>query len=410
MQDRQLYQQILGLTAPWVVERVELELEAGAVHVFVGHPASWSWTCPECGRACSLHDHSPERVWRHLDTCQYQTLLHAAVPRTNCPEHGVRTVCVPWAEAGGHFTALFERLAIDWLREASQSAVAKRLGLSWDEIHGIMERAVARGLARRQAEPIPYIGVDEKAYRKGHRYVTLVNDLERGRVLYVGLERKKSSLDGFWPTLTPAQRDSIQGVAMDMWDPYEQSIREHVPNAQEKIVYDKFHIAQHLCEGVDQVRRKENKELRADGDDRLVGSKYQWLRNPENFNVHQWYMFRELRRSTLKTARAWALKEQIMALWEYQREKPARKFFGWWYRWATHSRLKPMIDKAKMLKARLTNVLTYLKHGITNALSEGLNAKIQWVKYTARGFRNVDNLIRAIYFHCGGLELAPSAT
>jgi transposase len=410
MQDRQLYQQILGLTAPWVVERVELELEAGAVHVYVGHPATAAWACPECGRLCPLHDHAPQRTWRHLDTCQYQTLLHAAVPRTNCPEHGVRLVRVPWAEPGGHFTALFERLAIDWLREASQSAVAKRLGLSWEEIHGIMERAVTRGLARRQAEEIPHIGVDEKAFRKGHRYVTLVNDLERGRVLHVAEDRKKSSLDGFWPTLSQEQRDSIRGVAMDMWDPYEQSVREHVADADEKIVYDKFHIAQHLCEGVDKVRRSENKELRAAGDDRLVGSKYQWLRNPANFNAHQWYRFRELRRSNLRTARAWALKEQIMELWEYRREKPARKFFGWWYRWAARSRLKPMIEKAKMLKSRLTNVLTYLKHGITNALSEGLNAKVQWVKYTARGFRNLGNFIRAIYFHCGGLALAPSPT
>jgi transposase len=407
MQDRQLYQQILGLASPWVVERVELELKAEAVHVFVGHPASATWSCAECGRACPLHDHGPERTWRHLDTCQYRTLLHAAAPRTNCPEHGVRTVRLPWAEAGGHFTALFERLAIDWLREASQSAVAKRLGLSWDEIHGIMERAVTRGLQRRQAEPLPYLGVDEKAYRKGHRYVTLVNDLQRGRVLYVGADRKKSSLDGFWATLTPAQRASIQGVAMDMWEPYEQSVREHVADADDKIVFDKFHIAQHLGDGVDKVRRQENKELRAAGDDRLVGSKYQWLRNPSNFNAHQWYLFRALRRSNLRTARAWAMKEQIMALWEYQREKPARKFFGCWYRWASHSRLKPMIEKAKMLKSRLTNVLTYLKHGITNALSEGLNAKIQWVKYTARGYRNLDNLIRAIYFHCGGLDLAP---
>lgn len=410
MQDRQLYQQILGLTSPWVVERVELELEADAVHVYVGHAASARWSCPECGRECPLHDHAAERAWRHLDTCQYQTLLHAAVPRTKCPEHGVRVVRVPWGEAGGHFTALFERLAIDWLRAASQSAVAKRLGLSWDEVHGIMTRAVERGLARRQAEPLPHLGVDEKAYRKGHRYVTLVNDLERGRVLYVGVDRKKSSLDAFWPTLTAAQRASIQAVAMDMWDPYEQSVREHLPEADGKIVYDKFHIAQHLCEGVDRVRRQENKALRAAGDDRLVGTRYQWLRNPENFNVHQWALFQALRESNLKTARAWAMKEQITELWEYRREQPARKFFGWWHGWVTRSRLKPMIEKAKMLKSRLSNVLTYLKHGITNALSEGLNAKIQWVKYTARGFRNLDNLIRAIYFHCGGLDLAPSAT
>jgi transposase len=410
MHDRQLYQQILGLTAPWSVERVELKLAQGEVHIYLAHEEQATWSCPECGKPCPLHDHSPERRWRHLDTCQYQTVLHAMAPRTSCPEHGVRVVRLPWAEPGGHFTALFERLAIEWLMEASQSAVAKRLGLSWDEVHGMMDRAVARGLARRQAEPTPYLGVDEKAYRKGHRYLTLVNDLDRGRVLYVAVDRKKSSLDGFWPTLTTAQKESIRGVAMDMWEPYEQSVREHVPGAEDKIVYDKFHIAGHLGEAVDQVRRRENRKLRAEGDERLVGTRYQWLRHPDNMDLGQWRAFRALRRSNLKTARAWALKEQAMVLWDYHYEGPARKHFAWWYRWATHSRLKPMIKKATMLKSRLGNVLTYLKHRITNAASEGLNSKIQWVKYTARGFRNVGNFINAIYFHCGGLSLAPLPT
>jgi len=340
----------------------------------------------------------------------YQTLLSAATPRTNCPEHGVHAVRLPWAEPHSRFTLLFERLAIDWLRAASQKAVAERLGLSWDEVHGIMERAVARGLARRQAEPIPWVGVDEKAFCKGHNYVTLVTDLALGRVLYVAADRKQASLDGFWGTLTPEQLTSIEGLAMDMWDPYENSVRKHLPEAQEKIVYDKYHVAKHLGDAVDRVRRAENKVLRSAGDERLVGSKYQWLRNPDNFSDEQWNEFRDLRTSKLKTARAWALKEQAMVLWDYRYEGPARKHFTWWYRWATHSRLKPMVEKARMLKSRLPNILTYLKHGITNATSESLNSKIQWVKYTARGFRNFQNFVTAIYFHCGGLDLAPSAT
>jgi transposase len=410
MQDRQLYQQILGIMSPWQVERVELALEEGEVRVFLEHDPRAAWCCPECGRECPLHDHQPQRVWRHLDTCQYRTLLHASLPRTQCAEHGVKVVRVPWAEPHGRFTALFEALAIDWLKAASQKAVAARLGLSWDEIHGIMQRAVERGLARRAAEPIPRLGVDEKAFRKGHRYVTIVTDLDGGRVLYVAKDRQQSSLDGFWPTLTSQQLASIEAVAMDMWEAYENSVRQHLPGAAEKIVYDKYHVAKHLGEAVDQVRRKENKALRSQGDERLVGTKHQWLKNPRNFTRQHWREFQTLRESKLKTARAWALKEQAMLVWDYRYEGVARKHFAWWYRWATHSRLKPMIAKAKMLKSRLANVLTYLKHGITNALSESLNSKIQWVKYTARGFRNFDNFVEAIYFHCGGLDLAHSPT
>jgi transposase len=150
--------------------------------------------------------------------------------------------------------------------------------------------------------------------------------------------------------------------------------------------------------------------LKAQGDERLKGSKYTWLRNRKNFSDEQWSEFQALRQGHLKTARARALKEQAMLLWDYHYEGCARKHFAWWYRWASHSRLTPIVEKARMLKSHLANVLTYLKHPITNALSESLNAKIQWVKYTARGFRNFDNFVAAIYFHCGGLDLAPSAT
>lgn len=409
MQDRQLYEQILGISSPWYVERVELKLDErpGAVHVYLEHQPEASWSCAECGQACVLYDHQQERQWRHLDTCQYQTILHAGPPRTKCAEHGPRVVKMPWAEPGSRFTALFERLAIDWLKVASQKAVGQQLNLSWDEIHGIMERAVARGLKRRQAEIVKRIGVDEKAFRKGHRYLTLVNDLERSRVLYIAEDRKETSLDGFWPTLSEKQRESIEAVAMDMWDPYIASTRAHLKDADNKIVFDKFHIAKHLSEAVDRVRRQENKELRSEGDDRLVGTKYDWLRHPASFASDAWQKFKALRESTLKTARAWALKETGMTLFTYRYTASARSFFKRWYGWASRCRLKPMVEVAAMLKRRIENILTFIKHRVTNAASESLNAKIQWVKYTARGFRNQKNFINAIYFHCGGLDLAP---
>jgi transposase len=219
MQDCELYGRILGIAAPWRVERVELQLQQGEVHVYLAHEDKREWPCAECGASCALYDHQAERQWRHLDTCQYRTLLHVAPPRSPCREHGVRVVQLPWAEANSGFTALMEGLAIAWLKHASQKAVAEQLRLSWDEIHGIMERAVERGLARRKAEKIPHLGVDEKAFRKRHKYLTLVNDLTHNRVLYVAEGRERKSLDRFWPTLTEEQRDSIAAVAMDMWDP-----------------------------------------------------------------------------------------------------------------------------------------------------------------------------------------------
>jgi transposase len=195
---------------------VELKLEAGEIHVYLRHDEMIDWPCPECGAACKLYDHQPERRWRHLDTCQYQTILHAEPPRSNCREHGTKAVKLPWAEPSSRFTALFEALAIEWLKAASQTAVGGVLKLSWDEVQGILERAVERGLRRRKAEEVSRIGVDQKAFRKGHNYLTLVNDLTQPRVLYVAEERWQSSLDGFWETLPEEQISGIEAVAIDM--------------------------------------------------------------------------------------------------------------------------------------------------------------------------------------------------
>ncbi len=234
MQDRELYRQILGIESPWKVE----------------HDEQVSWRCAECNAECGLHDHQPERRRRPLDTCQYRTILHARPPRSDCAEHGPRVVRLPWAEPSSRFTALFEALAISCLKEASQTGVAELLALSWDEIHGILERAVQRGLARRAADPITHLGVDEKSFRKRHRYVTVVNDLNRSRVLYVAVGRRTASLDGFWKTLSKEQLAAVEAVAMDMWDPFVASTREHLPEAEKKIVYDKYHIAAYLSKAV----------------------------------------------------------------------------------------------------------------------------------------------------------------
>lgn len=353
MQDRDLYAKIIGIERPWYVSEVELRLKDGEVDIFIEHAADIQWPCPQCGVACTLYDHQPVRRWRHLDTCQYRTIIHASPPRIDCPQHGVLVVKLPWAEPNSRFTSLFEALVIDWLRIASQSGVAQQLRLSWDEVHAIMERAVRRGLARRAQESVPYLGVDEKAARKGHNYLTIVNDLERSRVLFVAEERTTESLNGFWPTLSANQRDSVKAVSVDMWDPFINSIRTNVPAAE--IVFDKFHIAKHLGEAVDLVRRKESKQLRAHGDDRLVKTKYDWLKNPESFKPADWRDFAVLRNSDLKTARAWALKENAMRFFDYSYEGVARRFFQRWYFWATHSRLQPMMPECSKGASKISS-------------------------------------------------------
>jgi transposase len=408
MDDRSLYAAILGLKEPWGVEKVELQLAEGIVHVWVSLPPRTLWVCPECLERAPIHDHR-DRTWRHLDTCQYQTLVHARVPRLDCPTHGIKQLQVPWAEERSRFTALFEALAIDWMLRAPVSAVANRLRLSWDEAAAIQKRAVERGLQRRLLEDLTHIGVDETSFQRRHEYVTVVGDLQRSRVLYVADDRRAESLDGFWKSLSPHQLESIQAVAMDMWDPYILSTRTYLPGADEKIVFDKFHVAMHLNEAVDRVRRQEHRRLRAQGKDWLKGTKHDWLRHPDRFSVSAWRRFhRFLRETHLQTARAWAIKEHFMVVWNYQYLGVAEKHFRAWFHWARRSHLEPIKRVALLVARHWKNLRTYFHHRITNAGAESLNSKIQRVKTMARGFRNRERFRNAIYFHCGGLDLYPS--
>ena len=404
---RTLYATLLGITEPWGVELVEMKQEAGEVHVRVALPASTRWVCPECLAAAPIHDHQ-ERTWRHLDTCQFKTLVHARVPRLHCPTHGIRQLRVAWAEPGSRFTALFEALAIDWLKQASLSAVAKQLRISWDEADGIMARAVQRGLARRKLEPPRYAGVDETSFQKRHEYVTVASDLERTRVLYVGDERGREALDGFWRSWTPEQRARIKAVAMDMWEPYIRSTRDYLVDAEKKIVFDKFHVAQHLTKAVDEVRKREHRTRLAQGDPILKGTKYDWLRSPKGRSWSEARAFNLLREIVTKVGRAWSLREAAMELWELRSQAAADRNFKRWFHWARSSRLEPVRRVAEMLKRHWANIRTFFQHRITNAGAESINEKIQTVKRRARGFRSRERFRNAIYFHCGGLDLYPA--
>jgi transposase len=409
MDDRTLYATILGIAPPWEVTRVELDDTTKAVHVWLEARSGTTFACPECQTISPLHDHV-ERSWRHLDTCQYETRLHARVPRVDCAEHGVKTVPVPWATAHSRFTMLFERLAIAWLKEATPAAVARRLGLTWEEANGIVERAVRRGLARRSSVAGRRLGIDEHSYLKHFQFVTMVVDLDEQTVLHVADDRSAETLASYFESLSIDERLAIEAIAMDMWDPYRRTVRDYVPDGDLKIVFDKFHVMRHVTEAMDQVRRREQRALRKRGDRRLTGTKFLWLKNQvgrHDFTAASRRQFRRLRESTLKSARAWAMKEAFRHIWDYRSIPAARAFFDRWQAWAVRSRLRPMIHVAGIIRRHLENILNYITHRITNAVTEGLNAKIQWIKYSSRGFRDRERFKRAIYFHCGGLDLDP---
>jgi len=409
MQDLQLYQQLLGLIEPWYVTGVRLDIKAQEVAVSVA-VREQVWGCPQC--ACRMHVHAWEtRTWRHLDSCQFKTLICADVPIVLCPQHGSQTVAVPWAEKYARFTKLFERLAIDVLRECSVSATCGLLRISWDEADGIKQRAVARGLLRKQAQPVTRLGVDEKSAGRGQNYVTVVARLEPGQpatVEYVGDGRKQEALDGYWQQVPAEHRAAVEAVAMDLWEPYFNSTVAHVPEALSKIVHDPYHLGQMLSQAVDKVRRAEHRVLMETGDDRLAGTKYTWLYGWENLPEAHRERFNDLRGQKLKTARAWAIKEMFRDFWASETVEEGKEFFRHWYGWAVRSRLEPIKRVAKSFKGHLDNILTYFTHRITNAALEGLNNRIAGLVKKAFGYRNRERFKTDILFHLGALDLYPS--
>jgi transposase len=400
------YRLLLGLNDSWDVVRVDLTLEAKRVDIFLEYVGKGG-VCPDCGAAVPLADHAPERKWRHLDTMQFETILSASTPRAKCPKCGVKTMTVPWAEKHSRFTIMFEMLAIDVLKACGNiKAASELLGLHWDSAHGIMERAVERGILRRDLDTIEHVGIDEKSFRRGHDYVSLMTDLGGSRVLEVSEGRDEASADRLWDALSPEQKGKIKAVAVDMWPAFLNSLETNVPQAD--IVHDRFHVSKYLNEAVDKVRRQEHKKLnQTKKGSPLVGSKQLWLFNPKNLSESQALRFADLKDLELKTSRAWAIKEQFRWFWEYTYPKNARKFFRKWYGWATRCRLKPIVEVAKTLNRHLNNLLTYFRHRITNAKSEGFNSRIQSLKSNARGFRNFHNYRTRILFSCGDLDLLP---
>lgn len=363
--------------------------------------------CSKCGNLSVGYDRLEARTWQHLNTMQFKTILTAQVPRVDCKQDGVTAMRVPWADPKSGFTKMFEMFVIDVL-QASQSvdAAADLLGLSWDQVHGIMERAVRRGLKCRSVEEVHHVGIDEKSFMKGQSYISLLNDLDGARVLEVAIGRDERAAEWLWDSLSEAQRNRIEAVAMDMARAFEKVTQKKAPQAD--IVHDKFHIVGHLNDSVNEVRRTEHKNLMRHGDDTLKGARWLFVMNSMKMTPQQQTAFADLKFAALHTSRAWAIKEVFLKFWCYSYEGSARHFFQKWFGWASHCRLKPIIKVAKMIKKHFENILTYLKHPITNAVSEGLNSKIQTLKANARGFRNFANYRTRILFYCGKLDLYPA--
>jgi len=400
MRDTDLFQVALGVKPPWVVQKSEFDVTAKRLDIYLDFARGSRFVCPQCGTAdCPAYD-SEEKTWRHLNFFQHEAHLHARVPRVTCKSCGIKQVSVPWARPDSGFTLLFEALVMAMV-QAMPVAVVARMIDEWDtRLWRIIHHYVERARDRADHSDVTSVAFDETASRRGHNYVSLFVDLVCRRVLFVAEGKDAGTVEAFAKELAAhgGNPKAIAEVCIDMSPAFISGIAQSLPNAQ--ITCDKFHLVKLINEAVDAVRRSEQKSHAE-----LKNSRYLWLKNPRNLSERQRTQLSNLSGSNLKTGRAYRIRLAFQELYA-QPASNAALFLKKWYWWATHSRLPPMIEAARMVKRHWNGILRWFHSNIANGIMEAINSLVQAAKAKARGYRSLRNLKAIIYLIAGKLELA----
>ena len=380
-------------------------MESGRLDIYLDFPRGSPFPCPECAEACKAYDTEVLR-WRHLNFFQHQTYLHARTPRVDCARCGVHRVAVAWARPDSGFTLLFEAFVMQLAKVMPVLAIARLVGehdtLIWRMVNHYVD------LARSKADHshVTQIGVDETAARRGHDYLSLFVDMQRRKVLFVADGKDAATVEAFAEDLRTHQGDpqAVTEVSIDMSPAFIKGVTAQLPWAS--ITFDKFHVIKLINKAVDEVRRLERK-LHPE----LAGSRYLWLKNPDKLTTHQRIALAalDLPRTHLKTAKAYQFR---LAFQEFYPQPPedAKKYLDKWFFWATHSRIQPIIDVARTIRAHQPGILRWFTSQINNGILEGINSLVQAAKAKARGYRSNRNFASIIYLIAGKLDLSCQPT
>ncbi len=319
--------------------------------------------------------------------------------RVECPRRGVRVEDFPWAEPWARVTtALADAVAVR-ARELSGQGTARRYGLNWKSVATIVKRTVRYGLEHRARLPVHVIGIDEVSRRKGQVYLTVVYDLERRALLWVGEDRTKEAVRKFFTEeMGRRRRQRLRVVCMGMWAPYAKRVQDHAPQAQ--LLFDRFHIVKRLNEAVDAVRRQLWRRVTSQEKAAVKGTRRLLLKNPWNLNDEQKERLSTLVRWNTPLVRAQSVKEAFQLFWGYKQPKRAEDLLEKWMRPAMRSRLEPFKKFVGMLRSHLGGVLAWTKTRVSNGAVEGMNNKIKSISHRSFGFRTAENFVAAIYHGC----------
>ena len=398
MNEKDLFGMALGLSSPWYIEKVEFDAQARRLDLFLNFTKGSRFPCPECGEPRPVYD-TTERTWRHLDFFQHQAYLTARVPRSNCPKCGVKQVAVPWARPDSGFTLLFEALVLQMAREMPVSAAAGLASISPNTIWRMLDHYVGQAVRQQDITGVTAVGIDECSKQKGQKYITTFCDLDKSRVIYVADGRESKTVDEFAGHIESKglAPEKITQVCADMWPAYLSGVEKNLPDAS--VTYDRYHVMTYVNKAVDEVRRQEAKANSV-----LKDTRYLWLKNPENLTEKQRIKLKSIKEQDLETVRAYSIRLAIQKLWEFDNLKAAREYLDRCLSWASHSKLKPMVELAQFIRRHEDGILRSLRSRITNGIVEGINSKIKTALKRAYGFKSFDYYRTIIYLVAGKLK------
>jgi len=386
---------------------VIIEGDVGHLDVYLERKKRRHLICSKCHQPAPVRDRRPERMWLHVPLWGIKMHLHYRPTRVMCESCGLQMEDLPWSMGKSPLTKqLIATLAI-WARYLAWDLLGRIFGFAWGTIRAAVKKAVDYGLVERDTSDVVYIGIDEISIKKGHHYLTNIYDLASMRLIWSGEGRKEETLQRFYQEWGSERTARLGGICMDMWKPYNKVAQNKCPEAT--IVFDKFHVVKHLHNAVDEVRKEEARELQKTNPQLLKGSKYVFLKNPWNLTPKQTARLGYLSKLNLKINRAYLLKEEFRKLWDYRDPCSAAAYLNQWIWWATHSRLKPLVKFAQLLRDHKDGILAWFKVPIDNGATEAMNNNCKQISHRAHGFRKPETFIYNMY-HCLGQLPLPQTT
>ena len=361
--------------------------------------------CSGCGKPCPGYDHMPRpRDFDFIPIWNIPVTLSYTMRRVDCPTCGIKIEAVPWAQGKHACCDVYRHFLASWARRMSWKETAACFHTNWDTVCRSVKWVVEYGLKHRILEDITALGVDEVTYSKGHKYMTLVYQIDSGskRLLGIIKDRDTQALTSFFETFGAERCAKIKVVCSDMWKPYLNVIAAMLPMALN--VLDRFHIAKKLGEAIDEVRRQEVKQLATEGyEPVLKNARFCFLKRACNLTIRQSTKLRDLLKYDLKSMRALALKESFDAFWQYESPRWARWYLKKWCNRAMRSKLEPMKKFVRTLRNHEELLMNYFKAGklYNSGIVEGLNLRINLCMRKAYGYRSF-KLLQISLFHTLG--------